>query len=167
MSHYQATVLWQRPPDIAFTDGRYSRAHLWRFDGGAEVPASASPHIVPLPFSAPEAVDPEEAYVAALASCHMLFFLSIAAKRHFVVDRYSDTVEGVMEKNAAGQLWVSRVTLHPEIVYAGPQPTAEQRDHMHHAAHEVCFIANSVKTEIRVAGQHSSALAGPEPAPTT
>lgn len=148
MSRYQATVLWQRPPDIAFTDGRYSRAHLWRFDGGAEVPASASPQIVPLPFSAPEAVDPEEAYAAALASCHMLFFLSIAAKRRFVVDRYSDTAEAVMEKTAEGRNAVTRVILNPRVAYAGPVPDRDAEEAMHHAAHEQCFLANSVKTVI-------------------
>lgn len=148
MSRYQATVLWQRPPDIAFTDGRYSRAHLWRFDGGAEVPASASPQIVPLPFSAPEAVDPEEAYAAALASCHMLFFLSITAKRRFVVDRYSDTAEAVMEKNAEGREAVIRVILNPRVAYAGPPPDRDAEEAMHHAAHEQCFLANSVRTVI-------------------
>jgi len=150
MSQYQATVLWQRPPDVAFTDGRYSRAHLWRFDGGAEVPASASPHVVPLPFSVPEAVDPEEAYIAALASCHMLFFLSIAAKRGFAVDRYDDTAEGVMEKNAEGRLAVTRVTLNPRVTYAGPAPDHAAERAMHHAAHEQCFLANSVRTAIDV-----------------
>src|SRR5882757_6344507 len=113
MSHYEATVLWQRPPDLAFTDGRYSRAHLWRFDGGAEVPASSSPQVVALPFSAAGNVDPEEAFVAALASCHMLFSLAIAAKRRFVVDRYSDRAEGVMEANAEGRVAVTRVVLNP------------------------------------------------------
>ncbi|MGO1081107.1 OsmC family protein [Inquilinus sp. CA228] len=150
MSRYQATVLWQRPPDIAFTDGRYSRAHLWRFDGGAEVPASASPHIVPLPFSAPEAVDPEEAYVVALASCHMLFFLSIAAKRRFVVDRYGDSAEGVMETDAQGRMAVTRVVLNPRVAYAGPAPDHAAEEAMHHAAHAQCFLANSVKTAIEI-----------------
>ena len=150
MSHYQATVLWQRPPDVAFTDGRYSRVHLWRFDGGAEVPASASPHIVPPPFSAPEAVDPEEAYAAALASCHMLFFLSIAAKRGFVVDRYDDTAEAVMEKDAAGRVAVTQVTLNPRVTYAGRMPDHDTEEAMHHAAHEQCFLANSVRTAIEV-----------------
>ncbi|WP_395676485.1 OsmC family protein [Inquilinus sp.] len=148
MSHYEATVLWQRPPDLAFTDGRYSRAHLWRFDGGAEVPASASPQVVPLPFSAAENVDPEEAFVAALASCHMLFFLSIAAKRHFVVDRYSDRAEGVMEPNAEGRVAVTRVVLNPRVTYAGTAPDRATEEAMHHAAHDQCFLANSVRTTI-------------------
>ncbi|OWJ66115.1 OsmC family protein [Inquilinus limosus] len=148
MSHYQATVLWQRPPDVAFTDGRYSRVHLWRFDGGVEVPASASPHVVPLPFSAAEPVDPEEAYVAALASCHMLTFLSIAARRRFVVDRYGDTAEGVMEKNGDGRLAVTRVVLNPRVAYVGPAPDRTVEEAMHHAAHEQCFLANSVRTMI-------------------
>jgi len=148
MSHYQATVLWQRPPDIAFTDGRYSRVHLWRFDGGVEVPASASPHIVPLPFSASEPVDPEEAYIAALASCHMLTFLSIAAKRRFVVDSYSDTAEGVMENNGDGRLAVTRAVLNPRVTYAGTAPDRAAEEAMHHAAHDQCFLANSVRTTI-------------------
>lgn len=148
MSRYEATVLWQRPPDVAFADNRYSRAHLWRFDGGAEVPASASPEVVPPPFSAPANVDPEEAYVAALASCHMLFFLSIAAKRRFVVDRYSDRAEGMMEKNAEGRVAVTRVVLNPRVAYAGTAPDRAAEEAMHHAAHAQCFLANSVKTEI-------------------
>ncbi|MGF6226693.1 organic hydroperoxide reductase OsmC/OhrA [Inquilinus ginsengisoli] len=150
MSQYQATVLWQRPPDVAFTDGRYSRAHLWRFDGGVEVPASASPHVVPPPFSAPEGVDPEEAYIAALSSCHMLTFLSIAAKRRFAVDGYSDAVEGMMEKNADGRIAVTRAVLNPRVTYAGPAPDRATEEAMHHAAHEQCFLANSVKTEIEI-----------------
>lgn len=146
--HYEATVLWQRPADAAFTDGRYSRAHAWRFDGGAEVPASSSPQVVPLPFSSAAAVDPEEAYVASLASCHMLFFLSIAARKRFVVDRYSDTAEGVMEKGADGKIAVTRVVLNPRVTYAGPGPDRATEEEIHHAAHAQCFLANSVKTEI-------------------
>jgi organic hydroperoxide reductase OsmC/OhrA len=148
MSQYEATVLWQRPPDIAFTDGRYSRAHLWRFDGGAEVPGSSSPQVVPLPFSDAAAVDPEEAYLAALASCHMLCFLWIAAKRRFVIDRYDDRAEGMMETNAAGREWVGRVVLNPRVTYAGTAPDRAAEEAMHHAAHEDCFLANSVKTVI-------------------
>lgn len=151
MSSYQARISWQRS-EARFTDNRYSRAHTWRFDGGIEVPASASPHVVPLPFSRAEAVDPEEAFVAALSSCHMLWFLSLAAKRGHVVDAYEDEAVGVMEKNAAGKLVVSTVTLRPRAVFSGTKiPSASELEALHHAAHEECFLANSVKTEVRVA----------------
>jgi len=152
MTHqYQAEVGWIRG-DARFTDGRYSRAHVWRFDGGIEIPASASPSVVPLPLSMPAAVDPEEAFVAALASCHMLFFLSFAAGGGFVVERYQDTATGVMTKNDHGKLFISKVTLNPAIVFAGAKrPSAADIDALHHRAHEECFIANSVKTEVIVA----------------
>lgn len=132
-----------------FTDNRYSRGHLWRFDGGVEVPASSSPHVVPVPLSVEAAVDPEEALVASLSSCHMLWFLSIAAKRKLVVESYRDEAVGVMTKDADGKLWMSRVTLRPQVRFAGdPQPSAEQVAAMHHDAHEECYIARSVRSEI-------------------
>lgn len=132
-----------------FTDNRYSRGHLWRFDGGVEVPASSSPHVVPVPLSVEAAVDPEEALVASLSSCHMLWFLSIAAKRKLVVESYRDEAVGVMTKDAQGKLWMSRVTLRPQVRFAGdPQPSAEQVAAMHHDAHEECYIARSVRSEI-------------------
>lgn len=144
-----ATVIWQRDGG-AFTDNRYSRGHRWLFDGGVEVPASASPHIVPLPMSDSAAVDPEEAFVACLASCHMLWFLSIAAKRGFVVDEYRDEAVGKLANDNDGRLAMTRVTLHPAIRFAsGHEPSAEEIDAMHEAAHEQCFIANSVRTEVR------------------
>lgn len=151
MSEYVATVRWAR--DTAdFRNGRYSRAHVWAFDGGVEVPASASPHVVPAPMSRFEAVDPEEAFVASLASCHMLWFLALAAKRGFVVDRYVDAALGVMEEDATGRLAITRVTLRPHIVFGGESPpSAAQLAELHHAAHDRCFIANSVKTEVTVA----------------
>lgn len=149
MSAHTAEVIWLRSGQ-AFVDNRYSRKHLLRFDGGVEVPASSSPQVVPLPFSAPDAVDPEEAFVAALASCHMLWFLSFAAKRGFVVDRYRDLAEGVMAKNAEGKLMISVVTLRPEAEFSGQKrPTADELMQLHHQAHEECFIANSVRTEVR------------------
>jgi organic hydroperoxide reductase OsmC/OhrA len=148
MSEYAMTVEWERR-EAVFTDKRYSRAHRWRFDGGADVLASSSPHSVPVPYSDPAGVDPEEAFVAALASCHMLWFLSIAAARGFVVDQYRDQAVGVMEKNEAGKLAMTRVTLHPHTVFSGAnQPSAEEVHAMHHQAHEECFIANSVKTVV-------------------
>ncbi|HZP94144.1 MAG TPA: OsmC family protein [Burkholderiales bacterium] len=149
MAIHTAVVSWERG-EQAFIDNRYSRAHLWRFDGGIEVPASASPHVVPLPLSKAAAVDPEEAFVASLSSCHMLWFLSIAAKRQFRVDRYLDNAEGVMAKNAEGKLAMTRVTLRPEVSFSGERrPSREELDRMHHEAHEECFIASSVKSELR------------------
>jgi organic hydroperoxide reductase OsmC/OhrA len=152
MTHrYTADLLWQRRADESFTDQRYSRRHELRFDGGAVLPASSAVSSVPLPWSDPTAVDPEEMLVASIASCHMLWFLSLAAKAGHVVERYRDAAEGVMTKNAAGKLWVSQVTLRPQVNFAeGRGPTAEALDSLHHRAHEECFIANSVRTEVRV-----------------
>lgn len=150
MSQYTAEVLWLRG-DQDFLSNRYSRKHVLRFDGGAEVPGSSSPHVVPVPMSDASAVDPEEAFVASLSSCHMLWFLAIAGKRKFCVDRYFDAAVGVMEKNAAGKMAMTVVTLKPEVTFSGERlPTREQIEQMHHVAHEECFIANSVKTEVRL-----------------
>lgn len=146
MSAFGATVSWERG-EARFTDNRYSRAHRWTFDGGASVAASSSPHVVPLPMSVEENVDPEEAFVAALASCHMLFFLSLAAREGLVVDSYSDAAEGVLGK-IDGALQVTRVVLHPRIACAGEPPSRETETALHHRAHEQCFLANSVKTVI-------------------
>ncbi|HZH51397.1 MAG TPA: OsmC family protein [Microvirga sp.] len=153
MTHeYRATVSWERNGET-FSDNRYSRGHSWSFDGGVTVPASASPSVVPLPFSREDAVDPEEAFVAAVSSCHMLTFLSIAAKKRFVVDHYEDRAVGIMTKNDKGKLFVSKVTLDPQIEFSGEKrPTPELIADMHHLAHQECFIANSVLTEVVVAG---------------
>ncbi|MBZ0144001.1 MAG: OsmC family protein [Rhodocyclaceae bacterium] len=149
MSTYSATIRWQRN-GAAFTDQRYSRAHAWHFDGGAVVPGSSSPDNVPLPFSDAAAVDPEEAFVAALSSCHMLWFLHLAARAGFVVNRYEDCAAGVMAKNAEGRLAMTRVTLRPRVEFAGEKlPGRADIEALHHAAHEECFIANSVKSEVR------------------
>ena len=149
MKSYAATIRWRRG-DQPFTDNRYSRAHSWIFDGGVEVPASSSPHVVPLPWSKADAVDPEEAFVASLSSCHMLWFLSIAAARGYCVDGYVDAAEGAMAKNAAGRVAMTTVTLRPDVAFSGhPAPTADEIVGMHEEAHEACFIANSVKTEVR------------------
>lgn len=149
MSTYTAEVLWNRG-DADFASGRYSRRHLLRFDGGVEVTGSSSPQVVPLPWSDASAVDPEEAFVASLSSCHMLWFLSLAGKRKFCVDSYTDKASGVMAKNAEGKLAMTVVTLRPEVVFSGAQlPTRADIDALHHEAHEECFIANSVKTEVR------------------
>ena len=148
MGVYRATVQWTLG-DGDFTKGRYSRAHRWSFDGGIEVPASASPHVVPLPHSVAEAVDPEEAFVAALSSCHMLFFLSLAAAKKIVVESYRDEAEGVMKKCADGRIRITRVTLRPQVTYGGDgAPDRALLEALHHDAHEQCFIANSVTAEI-------------------
>jgi len=150
MAEYCAEVIWQRDGAL-FTDNRYSRAHQWRFDGGLAIPASSSPHSVPLPLSDAAAIDPEEAYIASLSSCHMLWFLAIAGKRKFCVDRYHDRATGVMEKNAAGKWWVSVVTLKPEVQFCGELlPTRAEIEAMHHSAHAECYIANSVSTHISI-----------------
>ncbi len=149
MSTYGVTVEWRRD-EAVFTDNRYSRGHRWVFDGGVEVPASSSPHVVPLPYSVEAAVDPEEAYVVSLSSCHMLTFLHIAARRGYRVDSYRDAAVGVMSKDASGNLAITRVTLRPETVIGGDRrPTHEEILAMHHEAHDQCFIARSVKTDVR------------------
>ncbi len=149
MSEYTATISWFRQAGENFLESDYSRGHEWSFDGGAVVPASSSPHVVPLPHSVEANVDPEEAFVASLSSCHMLFFLAIAAKRKFVVDSYVDNAVGTMERDADGRLSITRVRLRPEIVFSGDtQPTREQLVKLHHQSHQQCFIANSVKTEV-------------------
>ncbi len=153
MAAYTAEVLWERE-DQAFLDNRYSRRHRLRFDGGVEIAGSSSPHVVRVPFSDPAAVDPEEAFVASLASCHMLWFLSIAAGRQFRIDRYRDEAVGIMAKNAEGKLAMTLVTLRPDVVFSGNVlPSREDILDMHHEAHEECFIANSVRTEVRVEPQ--------------
>jgi organic hydroperoxide reductase OsmC/OhrA len=145
---YTARIDWERA-DEAFVDHRYSRRHRWRFDGGVEVPASSSPHVVPLPYSDASAVDPEEAFVASLASCHMLWFLSLAAKRGLTVDRYADDAIGVLARDPDGREAMTVVTLRPRVRFAGLPPTADEFAALHHAAHDACFIANSVRTDVR------------------
>jgi organic hydroperoxide reductase OsmC/OhrA len=149
MSEHVAEVVWERG-DAPFLDQRYSRRHELRFDGGALWAGSSSPQVVPVPMSDPSAVDPEEAFVASISSCHMLWFLSIAAKHGFVVDHYRDRAVGLMGKDAHGRLAITRVTLRPDVRFAGTQePDEVEVAAMHHEAHESCFIANSVKTEVR------------------
>ena len=148
MSEHKAMVDWILK-DGAFTDNRYSREHIWKFDGGTEVPASASPQVVPVPMSIEEAVDPEEAFVASLSSCHMLWFLSIIAKRGFAVMRYTDNAIGVVGKNSNGKMAMTSVVLHPRIEFDGDSvPGKDELMQMHHQAHEKCFIANSVNTDV-------------------
>lgn len=150
MSEHKATITWKRTSP-EFLKGKYSREHSWTFDGGLTIPASPSPSNVPLPYSNPAHVDPEEAYVASISSCHMLTFLFIASRQGFQVDSYEDEAIGTMSKNEKGVPWVSTVTLNPKIVYSGEKlPTPSDEERLHHLAHEQCFIANSVKTEISV-----------------
>ena len=149
MSEYLAKINWNRN-GVLFSDNLYNRAHVWEFDGGLHVPASSSPHVVPIPLSNPANVDPEEAFVASVSSCHMLWFLAIAAKKRFVVDSYVDKAVGVMEKDEQGKLAMTRITLRPSIVFAGAIPTDSQIYEMHELAHENCYIANSVKTLITI-----------------
>ena len=150
MSEYKATIRWKRTaPD--FLKGKYSREHTWSFDGGVAVPASASPTVVPLPYSNPACVDPEEAFVAAISSCHMLTFLYVAYREGFQIDSYEDEAVGVMTKGENGVPWVSSVTLRPKVLYGGEKlPTKADEDRLHHLAHEQCYVANSVKTQVTV-----------------
>jgi organic hydroperoxide reductase OsmC/OhrA len=152
MSEHKATISWKRNgPD--FLKGKYSREHTWTFDGGATVAASASPSVVPVPYSNAANVDPEEAFVAAISSCHMLTYVWLASRQGFQVDSYRDEAIGTMTKNEKGVPWVSSVTLQPQIVYSGDKlPTPADEEHLHHLAHEQCFIAQSVKTEVTVKG---------------
>jgi len=146
--NHSAQVIWHRG-EQDFLDKRYSRKHLILFDGGVEVVGSSSPHVVPLPLSESAAMDPEEAFVAALSSCHMLWFLSVAAEHRFRIDSYMDAAVGQMGRNSDGKLAMTQVTLHPAVHFSGERtPTFEQIENMHHEAHEACFIANSVKTTV-------------------
>jgi organic hydroperoxide reductase OsmC/OhrA len=146
LSHYSAGISWDRG-DAPFVDKRYSRAHLWKFDGGAVLRASSSPQSVPVPYSDPSAVDPEEAFVAALSSCHMLWFLAIAARSGFCVQAYRDDAVGVMEKNSAGKLSMTHVNLKPHAVFtAAKVPSDAAVREMHEQAHRECYLASSVTT---------------------
>jgi organic hydroperoxide reductase OsmC/OhrA len=150
MGTYTATVAWKRG-DQVFTDGKYSRGHRWRFDGGVDIPASSSPHVVKPPLSDASGVDPEEAFVASISSCHMLFFIDFARRAGFRLDSYEDNAEGVLAKDAQGRMAMTLVTLHPKAIFSGDKlPSREDIDQLHHKSHEACFIANSVRTEVRV-----------------
>ncbi|KAB8042055.1 OsmC family protein [Janthinobacterium aquaticum] len=149
MQQFFATVAWQRDGQD-FAGQRYSRGHEWQFDGGLHVPASSSPLSVPLPMSVAANVDPEEALVAATSSCHMLFFLSLAAQRGYVIDDYRDEAVGELSRNAEGQLAMTRIVLRPQIAFAGAAPLPEALASLHHDAHARCYIANSLKAEVVV-----------------
>ena len=150
MSTYTATVAWTRG-DQPYTDGRYSRGHMWRFDGGVEVPGSSSPHVVRVPMSVEAAVDPEEAFIASISSCHMLFFLDFARRAGFRIDSYVDEAEGALAKDAQGRMAMTVVTLRPRVVFSGDKmPSQGEIDALHHKSHEDCFIANSVRTRVDI-----------------
>jgi organic hydroperoxide reductase OsmC/OhrA len=154
MSEHTASLFWQRNASETFADNRYSRRHLWRFDGGAEVPASSSPQVVRAPLSDPAAVDPEEAFVAALSSCHLLWFLNLAALDGWCVDSYRDDAIGHMRAGADGKPWIAEVVLRPQVRWGGErQPDATAVAGLHHRAHDECFLARSVKSEVRVEPQ--------------
>ena len=150
MATHTATVRWSASPGEDFAKGQYSRAHSWSFDGGAVVPASASPHVVPAPWSDAAGVDPEEAFVASLSSCHMLFFLDFARRAGVVVTGYDDEAAGVMAKGEDGKMRITRITLRPKILFGGEEPTEAMLDELHRKSHAACFIANSITSEIVV-----------------
>ncbi|MEO8573663.1 MAG: OsmC family protein [Pyrinomonadaceae bacterium] len=153
MSTYTAKITWKNDSPETFTKNRYTRGHTWSFDGGIEVAASSSPNAVRVPFSVEAAVDPEEALVASASSCHMLTFLWVAATKRFQIDSYEDNAVGEMTKNDEGKEWMSKITLDPQIQWSGDKmPTSDEIAEMHHAAHEGCYIANSIKSEIVIAG---------------
>ena len=150
MATHHATIRWFASPGEDFAKGQYSRGHSWNFDGLANVAASASPHIVPMPWANPDAVDPEEAFVASVSSCHMLFFLDFARRAGVIVTSYEDEAVGEMAKGSDGKVRITRITLRPKIAYGDVPPTDQMLDDLHHKAHEACFIANSITTEISV-----------------
>ena len=157
MSTYTAKISWRSDSPETFTRNRYTRGHTWSFDGGIEVPASSSPHAVRVPFSVEAAVDPEEGLVASVSSCHMLTFLWVAAKKGFRIDSYEDDAVGEMTEGLLGKQWVSKITLDPKIEWYGDtRPTAEEIAEMHHEAHEGCYIANSIKSEIVIKNSQDS-----------
>lgn len=150
MAEHGATIAWERGGAV-FVDGRYGRGHVWRFDGGEVVRASSSPHVVPVPMSDPAGVDPEEAFVASLSSCHMLWFLSIAAGSGWVVERYVDSAAGKMGRDVGGRMVMLEVVLRPRVEFGGGRkPERAEVEALHHRAHEACFLANSVRCVVRV-----------------
>ena len=149
MTEYYAEILWNRGQDEIYTDNKYSRAHQWKFNDDITVAATASPHIVPAPYSVAENVDPEQAFVASLSSCHMLFFLDLCAKKSIIIDHYQDNAVGIMDKNQEGRIAITKVILRPKVTFSGDNiPTLEEQEILHDKAHHFCFIANSVKSEV-------------------
>jgi len=161
MSTYTAKITWKSESPESFAKNQYTRGHEWEFDGGVTVPASSSPHAVRVPFSLSAAVDPEEALVAAVSSCHMLSFLWVVSKNGFVCDSYEDNAVGEMTISEDGKQWISKITLDPQIAWSGDKvPTAEELAHLHQEAHEVCYIANSIKSEIVVLSEPGAVATG-------
>ncbi len=150
---FYATVRWQRG-EALFTDGRYPRSHVWVFDEGVEVPASAAPACMPQPLSRPDAVDPEEALVAAASSCHMLFALDFARRAGFRVESYEDAAQGILSPNEKGRLFMSHISLRPVMVFSGEKiPSQEDLTRLHHQAHDACYIAHSLRAEMSISPQ--------------
>ena len=156
MVKHTATIVWSGE-GADLPRRRYSRAYEWTFDGGVRIPASSSPHVVPLPWSDEHAVDPEEALVASAASCHIMPFLHAAAKAGYAIASYRDTAESTLAKSAQDRYAVTRIVLRPEIVFSGKAPTDRELQVLHHQAHDECFIANSLKTDIVVEAPDESA----------
>ena len=150
MSKYTASIYWERDAKEVFVDRKYSRVHRWQFDGGTQVAASASPSIVPLPYSNECNVDPEEAFVASLSSCHMLFFLDLAAQRKWTVESYTDNAYGILELNEKRKKSMTKVVLNPRVVWTGKGASDDELEALHHEAHALCYIANSVMTDIEI-----------------
>ncbi|MBT5073253.1 MAG: OsmC family peroxiredoxin [Kordiimonadaceae bacterium] len=149
MSNYIAKISWSRDECEKFTDQKYSRIHNWQFEGGLNISASPSHHIVPIPYSDPDLVDPEQAFVASISSCHMLFFLDLCSRKKIIVDEYNDQAEGILGKDDGGNMAMTVVTLKPRTSFSGENiPTQSEVEKIHHKAHQLCFIANSVKTKI-------------------
>ncbi len=150
MKHY-AKLRWKKKPEEVFTNHKYSRLHTWLFDGGTAVRASSSPEIIPAPMSDVSAIDPEEAFIAALSSCHMLFFLSVTASRQYVVDSYEDEVEGITEKDENKKISITKITLRPKVIFSGDNiPSSNEIKFFHETAHKKCYLANSVKAKISI-----------------
>lgn len=149
MSEYKAVIAWKRGADEAFTDRKYSRLHSWAFAGGLTIDASPSHHIVPVPYSNPDYLDPEQAFVASVSSCHMLFFLDLCSQEGIVVDSYDDDAVGELARVGKNKYAMTKIVLKPQATYSGDKiPTRDDLERIHHKSHEMCFIANSVTTEI-------------------
>jgi organic hydroperoxide reductase OsmC/OhrA len=160
MSTHSAKIIWKSDSPETFAKNQYTRGHTWVFDGGVTVPASSSPHAVRAPYSVEAAVDPEEALVAAVSSCHMLTFLWLAAKDGFNIESYTDNAVGEMDATESGGQWVSKITLNPQIVWIGDEPSEEQLADLHHYAHEQCYIANSIRSDIIILSEPGAIATG-------
>jgi len=148
---FSAKLSWEKNAGESFIDGKYSRVHKWLFDGGAELSVSSSPEVVPVPMSDESTIDPEESFIASLSACHMLFFLSIAAGKKYIIEKYEDYPEGFVDKNDDGNLAMIKITLRPEIIFSGPViPSKEQVSEIHSLSHARCYLANSVKSKIEI-----------------